>query len=770
MMILVFLYIYICLIISIVVFRKNRSFFVYLISILFALSISLFLISIVEYYGKTDIVVTAMEVKNELALSNDIVVDGIIVDGSRHSAIEVDHNIGWIERDDGSLQWREYDQPKGMTNQLKIKVHRRQDVDLALSVSKWHGICLISYKGKNIVVDEFQDGIDNKDYVLDLSSYIEGDTWDNLRVILFAVVFIGSFLLISFFLSKSISEDAEIIIKKISGGAIVSFLFFFIICLYAPIEMYALNKTDFGFGISSVLIVQTIALITLCSINTLIFYIIRVFNTNVYYVSVLLEFAIILILYIHGTFLVNGLGIIDGALKYDASRENKTISIMVFLCVASALVIMTLILKCKKMITIVQYFSLGLILVLLISGLYLAVSNGAFKLKKEYAATEKDLTCYSSKKNVVVIVLDWCDSGEFIKALSMDNEIDYCGAFKDFTYYDNVLGTYPYTYYSIPMILTGEKYYYQKDFDIFCRESFDDSELFKRLNDEKYTIGLYDSHFWGVYECSNDFINTISNVEKRETRILSSLDFFITWENLVAYRYLPYHFKNYCHFSTNDFKRIRETRIGDGYRDYSWDNISFYEKCNQGVTLCDSDATFKFIHLEGGHPSFHLNKYLEEVGYRGRDFNLYEEQLLGCAYMLKAYLQAMKDAGVYDNTAIIIMADHGCHVGDNNDGYEGVIEYGQNPLFMVKGFNENHEKMNISDIATSYDFFLEGLIKVVDGQKGNLLFEDNQNNRTFLYYPLEYGDYKMMTEYSCKGKAGNANNMTPTGNIYYYSK
>ncbi len=47
--------------------------------------------------------------------------------------------------------------------------------------------------------------------------------------------------------------------------------------------------------------------------------------------------------------------------------------------------------------------------------------------------------------------------------------------------------------------------------------------------------------------------------------------------------------------------------------------------------------------------------------------------------MLDLFLSQMKQAGVYDNTAIVIMADHGSH----NDTDLRTIN--QNPILLIKG-------------------------------------------------------------------------------------
>ena len=74
---------------------------------------------------------------------------------------------------------------------------------------------------------------------------------------------------------------------------------------------------------------------------------------------------------------------------------------------------------------------------------------------------------------------------------------------------------------------------------------------------------------------------------------------------------------------------------------------------------------------------------------------------------LGRWFDAMKAAGVYDNTKIIIIADHGRQLGEVEglflkDGYDMEANY---PLFMVKdfnstGFNVSDEFMTTGDVPT----------------------------------------------------------------------
>ena len=129
----------------------------------------------------------------------------------------------------------------------------------------------------------------------------------------------------------------------------------------------------------------------------------------------------------------------------------------------------------------------------------------------------------------------------------------------------------------------------------------------------------------------------------------------------------------------------------------------------------------------------------------------------------------LKNAGVYDNTAIIIMADHGFNY--ENDVTYGYASKRQNPLVMAKGFGERNEALQVSDKPVSFDDLQTAYQRLMDGFSGRELFDfvpDGRDTRRFLYYV--YLDEKHLTEYEWKGKAYDITAGEPTGVTYDLKK
>ena len=91
-------------------------------------------------------------------------------------------------------------------------------------------------------------------------------------------------------------------------------------------------------------------------------------------------------------------------------------------------------------------------------------------------------------------------------------------------------------------------------------------------------------------------------------------------------------------------------------------DIITYERFKTGVTVGSPNATFKIIRLHGAHSPYILNETLEfqelppnRTGYKAT--------AKGALSITDALLTNLKQQGVYNNSLIFIVGDHGSHLG-----------------------------------------------------------------------------------------------------------
>ena len=123
-------------------------------------------------------------------------------------------------------------------------------------------------------------------------------------------------------------------------------------------------------------------------------------------------------------------------------------------------------------------------------------------------------------------------------------------------------------------------------------------------------------------------------------------------------------------------------------------------------------------------------------------------QILGCVRIMMEYIQSLKDAGVYDQTTILITADHGW-------------ENRYNPMFLMKPENERGE-LTISQAPISYitDFeptVLNAIGKQYTEEKTVFDFQEDEERyrKIYIYEGINVADrsYEGITVYGTYGKA-----------------
>ena len=225
---------------------------------------------------------------------------------------------------------------------------------------------------------------------------------------------------------------------------------------------------------------------------------------------------------------------------------------------------------------------------------------------------------------------------------------------------------------------------------------------------------------------------------------------------LTGFRYAPYCLKPHTFVNLNDFNTMKIPPEGETA--YTISNSDFYHLLlDEEISLTDRKC-FRFIHINGAHAPFTWNEKMEEVDPADGS---YEDNVRASLTITKTYLDKLKDAGVYDNSAIIVMADHGYShiVGD----YHGQ----QDPIFFVKGVGERHD-LAVSDAPVSYEDLQEAFARLIEGNGSDEIFDwksGGKRERRYLFYESGRLAYSM-TEQIQTGQASDTDTMYETGKVY----
>lgn len=543
-------------------------------------------------------------------------------------------------------------------------------------------------------------------------------------------------------------------------AAAISFLLF----LYAPVDLYCSNIDEFWFDFDVLLRMAVmmfgISLVTL----TLLYLLAAWIHPYLYRIGLAVGLAVLLITYVQGNFLVGNLPVLDGtSISWEDYSALQTESVILCIVVLTIVVLLFLLLKKQLFGKACMYISACLSLMLLVTAITEVFGSDALEPKLKLQISTKNEFVMSGEQNFVIFILDAADSREFSYLLEQDPE--YRDIFADFTYYENTVGAYSCTRYAVPYILSGKWYECDTSFEEYMEDLYNTSPLIEELENRNYRIGLYEPD---LHAQNNDVLR-FDNIFEAEFKVKSYLGMARQELKLVAYRYAPYWLKKYCVLKQAAFDEQLEAGEGSGEITASMENRVFLDHLNAGgITVDDTENSFKFIHLEGAHSPY---VYDAEVNIIDESQGTYAQNMEASVTLAERYLSALKKSGTYDNTAIIVMSDHGFNRDIDN------ADMGDNPfmrqcgLLLIKGVGETHDTMQISEAPVSYEDLQEAYRRLLDGAWSDAVFdcrEGEHRDRRYLWYAVTDEDY--LVEYQQTGYASDLSTMIPTGREFRWTK
>ena len=428
-----------------------------------------------------------------------------------------------------------------------------------------------------------------------------------------------------------------------------------------------------------------------------------------------LIFAVAFGFYIQGNFLSVNMGEMNGS-KYSPGALRIIINIIFWCALLTGIVIFS-----RKKSDIyrkaVSYVSAVITIIQLITAVISYVQMYIYAMdgdllnkwlndKDTFVCSVSGIDTYSANENFIIILADEYDSFAFDSAAEQCPEA--LEGFDGFTYYRNTVGMYSTTIEAVAYIFTGS----EKD----VPDPYSHDEFFDNLS-KRYDVCLYagPSHFFDkeIYEkyavnyLPTDF--SVGDIIRTQGALLRATMFKCSPEIL----------KNAFWFSNDSFSCI----IGgtDDIRPYMPDNLTFYNNIPQKVDLTDENC-FKLIYLNGLHQSRNVTADLQ----RAKHWSISaEEEAVAVNKIVKKYLEYLKESGVYENSTIIFLADHG--LKDQNGG--------RYPLLMYKPANAESKGITISDAPISHDDLYPTLIALSGGTPdGRTIFEIDENEQRERYF------------------------------------
>ncbi len=291
----------------------------------------------------------------------------------------------------------------------------------------------------------------------------------------------------------------------------------------------------------------------------------------------------------------------------------------------------------------------------------------------------------SSKENVIVIILDYC-SNTYIDKM----EAIYPGAtdfLHDFTKFTNVDCHYFGTFPSLSHMFTGQPVDPTLSIDDWCKSIWTNpttKQFYADLHAKGYKTGFFTDEKDLVLgnnpvELFQDEFDNVSDQPKKLVIDYSRL--YKTMIKMSGYRLAPEVLKPVFYTNIDEYGNIVIPQPDDVLKL----NAQFYDRMQEwGLSLDKKNNRFIIEHLMGPHLWT-----TDEYGH-DKENSTMEETVKGCMVIVEDYLNRLKNLGVYDNSTIIITADHG-------DVYNSQV------VFFIKRAGESHEISPVNRAEVSLD-------------------------------------------------------------------
>ena len=525
-----------------------------------------------------------------------------------------------------------------------------------------------------------------------------------------------------------------------------------------PMTIWLQNK--FSFGVELVNAISLVGIV-FCGVSLFLFLVALLTPEKIRTYLLPLFVLVSVLLYLQQNILVWDYGFLDG--KHFDFDNNNYLGLIDLLIWVVGILAFTLY---RKQVT--KWAGTILLFVGLMT--VLATANTLFSLdfdKDSAPGTISDLDkfSYSDKENVLLFILDGFQSDLFWDLI--DNEPGLINEFAGFTFYPNTSSVFAKTYPTIPLLLTGRVYTKQQTFEEFLPQTYEKS-LLTSLIERGWDVGLYPRIKSTVSvndSIMSNYVELLGWDEKVDNYLLA-LD-------LSLFRAAP-HFTKSLVYNDGDF--ILQKTLGEHLdsiskpleqrslpRHHVHEGLNFLKNLQASGNTKTREPTFRFYHLNMPHKPFLLDRDLN-YGLRMDGFSSYREYAYASVKLMIKYLEELKRLGVYDNSSIIITADHGAGEHTSNKyisaekQYVVISEDGREkasgkPLLLIKRHHDNSpfqlssKPVSLLDIAPTIASFTSISKGSFKGLPVDEITVGGSRSRTYYHYNFTGFDSKYLSDF-----------------------
>jgi hypothetical protein len=253
-----------------------------------------------------------------------------------------------------------------------------------------------------------------------------------------------------------------------------------------------------------------------------------------------------------------------------------------------------------------------------------------------------------------MVLFDEFSSRAFYTMLEIDPSLKT--ELAGFTFYRDLLATFPTTYAAVPAILTGQpipdggsiaKYF----------EAVSPSALPTQLAAQGWASDIATFHPFRKHLKE-------SRTQSLNQTYLSDRS-LATWQEVLKlldvslFKHAPHHLKRRI-FNGDKWLLQHDGKKKVGVNHY--ESLRFVETLEANISATSAAPTFKFFHLLIPHAPYHLSAACELDERTRREQRKYLNNAACAVGLMQRIIEKLKQHAVYDNTTIVFLSDHGSPV------------------------------------------------------------------------------------------------------------
>ena len=433
-------------------------------------------------------------------------------------------------------------------------------------------------------------------------------------------------------------------------AAIVGFNFFF----FTPINLYLGNINEFSSSFINIiqwLLIATFLCILILGLISL------VCKKNLKYRYSVFLAAIGILIWLQSNIFVWDYGLLDGRnIDWSVSSWRGWLDLTVWISILTVSIVFY-----KKIGRIFIISAVLLFIIQLLSVSYETVRNLdkiTITQKKQGGNKLKNLANFSPKKNVLHLILDGFQADVFENLINLDGLGKYYRKnFSGFVFYNEALGIFPYTRFAVPAFLTGKVYKNNMVKNDFIVSALKGKSILNAAYKSGYEVDLAsEPYFEKLYRSGHHNYSYIIPGNSQENFLIDNVTKLI---DLALFRIAPHFLKRYIYNKQNWFLNTYfrgDVRMQHRFFSHSY----FIDRLINNMQNSRRAPVYKYIHIMNTHNPMVLNADCSYAGSAIATNRITLTIQSKCTLdLITRLISRMKELNVYDNTLIIMHADHG---------------------------------------------------------------------------------------------------------------